>query len=352
MLFVSILINNPLMKNDNSINFMRILAAFAVVVIHVSSYYIKSNLAINNQSWVLGNIFNSFSRWSVPVFIMISGALLINEKSFQHTTLFYKKRIKRILIPLVFWSVIFTVFNKYITNFFSVKDIVARLFIGETYYHLWYLFLLVGLYAVTPVVSLVYANFSKRERIILIIAIFIAGAINSMWIRFFGQNQQFFAFKFLPYLGYFMIGKELFTSKLPFNKYSYLLGWFVSSVLIAIMTGLLKYLNFPVTTLFYDYLNPLVVVQSISLYVFIMKFMADKKLSERFKKALMLVNSLTFGIYIIHPIFIELLIKNKEHWLTSENSLFVIPTFTVVVFLLSGMVTYIFLKTPYLRKLV
>lgn len=288
----------------------------------------------------------------MPVFILISGALLINEKSFQNTTLFYKKRINRILIPLVFWSVIFTVFNKYITNFFSINDIVGRLFIGETYYHLWYLFLIVGLYAATPVVSLVYANFSKRERIILIIGIFIAGAINSMWIRYFGQSQQFFAFKFLPYLGYFMIGKELFTSKLPFNKYSYLAVWCLSSVLIATMTALLKYLNFNVTTLFYDYLNPLVVVQSISLFVFMIKLMAAKKLTENLKKTLMLVSGLTFGIYIIHPIFIELVIKNKEHWLTSENSLFVIPIFAAVVFLLSGLVTYIFLKTPYLRKLV
>jgi surface polysaccharide O-acyltransferase-like enzyme len=340
------------MRKNISIDSMRILAAFAVVVIHVSSYYINDVIVVNYQSWVFGTVFNSFSRWSVPMFILISGALLINKKSHQNVILFYKNRIKKILIPLVFWSVFFITFSMYITNFFSIKDIVARLFIGETYYHLWYLFLIVGIYAVTPVISLVYANFTQKERIVSIISIFIASAINSVWVRYFGQNQQFFFFKFLPFLGYFMVGKELFTSKLPFNKYIYLMWWFLSSILIATMTGLLKYINFNITTLFYDYLNPLVVIQSISLYIFMIKFTAEIKFTAQLKNTILLLSSLTFGIYIIHPIFIDLVIKNNENLLLHKNAFIVVPLFSIMVFFLSGIVTYIFLKIPFLRKLV
>ena len=136
------------MKNNISIDFMRIVAAFAVVVIHVSSYYLKNDFT--QYSWMFANFFNAFSRWSVPLFIMISGALLISDKSFQNVDLFFKKRLNRILLPLVFWSVIFTLFSIYVYDFFSIKDIFARLYIGEPYYHLWYLFLILGIYFVTP----------------------------------------------------------------------------------------------------------------------------------------------------------------------------------------------------------
>jgi surface polysaccharide O-acyltransferase-like enzyme len=339
------------MKKDTSIDLLRIFAAFAVVVIHVSAYYTRGDTTLSNSFWWLANTSNSFSRWSVPIFIMISGSLLINEKSFKNTNLFFKKRVQRLLIPIFFWSVFFIGFNKYITDFFSIKDVIGRLFIGEPYYHLWYLFLIVGIYCVTPVISLVYANFSKKDRIIIIICIFIAGAINSMWFKYFGQSNQFFAFKFLPYLGYFMVGKEISTSKISYNKYTYLLVWFFSSVLIAITTGLLRYIGFQVITFFYDYLNPLVIVQSISFYVFMKKMMSDKNLSEKFRNALTKLSILTLGIYIIHPIFIELGVKIIENNNSGINFI-LLPIFAVVVFFVSGFTTFVFTKIPFLRKLV
>jgi len=320
------------MKNNISIDFMRILAAFAVVVIHVSSYYFKTDIDIANSSWMFANFFNAFSRWSVPIFIMISGALLINDKSFQNVDLFFKKRMNRILLPLVFWSVFFTIFSIYVYDFFSIKDIIARLYIGEPYYHLWYLFLILGIYFVTPLISLVYKNFERKTRINLIIIIFIAGAISSAWSRFFGENIQFFAFKFVPYLGYFMIGKELTMLKFNFNKYLYIAAWFFISVTIALFTAFLKSKNVTVITFFYDYLNPLVVLQSISFYIFMMMYTSDKNFSTQFKGIVTKLSGFTFGIYIIHPIFIDLIVKKQESWLLNFSSIFAILFFYITYF--------------------
>jgi surface polysaccharide O-acyltransferase-like enzyme len=113
------------------------------------------------------------------------------------------------------------------------------------------------------------------------------------------------------------------------------------------MTGLLKYINFNITTLFYDYLNPLVVIQSISLYIFMIKFTAEIKFTAQLKNTILLLSSLTFGIYIIHPIFIDLVIKNNENLLLHKNAFIVVPLFSIMVFFLSGIVTYIFLKIPF-----
>lgn len=339
------------MKEDSSIDVLRIIAAFAVVVIHTTSVYINGNITAGNSLWWLANISNSFSRWSVPIFIMISGSLLINDNSFQNTNLFFKKRVQRILIPLIFWSIFFITFNKYITGYFSIKDTVARLFLGEPYYHLWYLYLITGIYFVTPIISLFYANFNQKDRVRIIISIFIGGAINSMWSKYFGQNDQFFVFKFLPYLGYFMLGKEICLTEIHYNKYLYAVIWFFSSVLIALMTALLRDLDFQ-TTYFYDYLNPLVIVQSISFYVFIKQIMVYSHLSKEFGRILALLSMLTFGIYIIHPVFIELVLKMVDYNDPQLNNMWYLPILTVVVFVVSGILTYILKKIPYLRGLV
>ncbi len=342
---------NSVMKNNNSIDLMRLFAAFAVVVIHVTSYYLKTDIQISKSSWMFANLLNAFSRWSVPIFIMISGTLLINEKSFLDANLFFKKRMRRILIPLVFWSIFFIMFNVYIYNFFSIKDLIGRLYIGEPYYHLWYLYLILGIYFVTPIVSLIHENFDFKYRLKIIVTIFIAGSINNIWLRHFGQNNLFFAFKFISYLGYFMIGKELSKLNFKFNKYFYLAIWFFISVTIALFTLFFRNQNLTVITYFYDYLNPLVIIQSISIFIFMIKFKLNTNFSTKFKVIITKLSGLTFGIYIIHPIFVDLLFKNQENLLLKNNIIFTIPFFTLLIFILSGIVVLIFSKTPLLRRL-
>ena len=84
---------------DNS----RLIATFAAVFLHVAAgVVVYSNPG--SQYWWAGNIYNSFVRWCVPVFVMVSGALLLNPNKMESMETFYKKRLSRILIPLLFWA--------------------------------------------------------------------------------------------------------------------------------------------------------------------------------------------------------------------------------------------------------
>ncbi|EET2553968.1 acyltransferase family protein, partial [Escherichia coli] len=98
---------------------LRVFAIFMVVVIHVTAGYVT--FADTNPSfygstlWWSANILDSFSRWSVPVFVMLSGYFLINGT--DSTISFYKKRMTRILIPVLAWTMIYitwTIFKSYI----------------------------------------------------------------------------------------------------------------------------------------------------------------------------------------------------------------------------------------------
>ena len=72
------------MKRLVYMDWLRVLATIAVVTIHVSAGYVSVLDANNASRWMAGNLFESISRASVPIFVMISGALLLKgQKIFQ-----------------------------------------------------------------------------------------------------------------------------------------------------------------------------------------------------------------------------------------------------------------------------
>ncbi|MDQ6971139.1 MAG: acyltransferase family protein, partial [Mariprofundaceae bacterium] len=80
---------------DNS----RVLAVFAVILVHVSDGFV-SHYPMGSEYWWIGNIYDSAVRWCVPVFVMISGALLLDPAKHENLNTFYRKRFSRICIPI------------------------------------------------------------------------------------------------------------------------------------------------------------------------------------------------------------------------------------------------------------
>ncbi|MEO0868581.1 MAG: acyltransferase family protein, partial [Cyanobacteria bacterium J06642_11] len=79
---------------DNS----RVVSILAVILLHVTVIVMVSN-DIGSTYWWFGNIYNSSVRWCVPVFVMISGALLLSTDKREDAATFYKKRVARLFLP-------------------------------------------------------------------------------------------------------------------------------------------------------------------------------------------------------------------------------------------------------------
>ena len=97
--------------NDSRIyyfDYLRIICSFLVILIHVSSqYYYRFD--INSYEFKIAYYYNGFSRFSVPNFFMISGALFLNKDlSFK---IIFNKYIKRIFIHILLWSIIYAFIN-------------------------------------------------------------------------------------------------------------------------------------------------------------------------------------------------------------------------------------------------
>lgn len=321
-------------KNIN-IEYLRVLAAFAVIVIHVSGVYVLNIVDHHDYSWWVGNFYDAFSRWAVPAFVMISGALLLNERQ-ESFLQFYSKRYYRLAFPLVFWSVFF-IFIRLATNkTFHLADVAGSVLNGTPFAHLWYLYMLVGLYAITPFLRCILRVCNDLSLLSLIIILFVLAVIN----LFFGSEVSIFVFKFLPYLGYFLIGFYINNSEYRFSN-----RWLVSLFLISGLSlvgfaGCDYSINGkPSWIVLYDYLSPMVIVMAVAVFLMIHNgFFGFASLIKYSKN--------TFGIYLIHPVFLIAARKVNLTW-SPAFAVFAIPVAAVVIFLLSDLIVRIMMKTKF-----
>ncbi len=92
------------------LNDMRFLAAIAIIVVHISQPYFNQESTEYPPSWWIANLYLSASMWGVPVFVMISGALLLSpEREYPSLSDFYKRRLNRLFLPIFFWTLVYLV---------------------------------------------------------------------------------------------------------------------------------------------------------------------------------------------------------------------------------------------------
>ena len=125
------------MNRIMNLDYLRIFSALAVIILHTSAQNWYS-IPTNTLSWQIFNLFDSIVRWSVPVFIMISGALFLNKK--KEIKEIYSKYILRLATSFIFWGIIYgIVFN------YGKKTI----FVGA--YHMWFIPTIIGIYMCLPI---------------------------------------------------------------------------------------------------------------------------------------------------------------------------------------------------------
>ena len=144
---------------------IRITALFMIVMVHVSAYMVIFYPDTSDLAFKVGNVLNGLSRAGTPLYLMLSGALLLNENHSFQASKFYKKSLLRICLLLLFWLLFYASWRAFILPSLAGKPVDFRLFVSYLlkleglYPHLWYLFMLIGAYLAIPVLRL----FVKRE---------------------------------------------------------------------------------------------------------------------------------------------------------------------------------------------
>ncbi|MGL5351150.1 MAG: acyltransferase [Cetobacterium sp.] len=322
------------MQRNNSLDTLRVFACFLVVLLHVSAGYVLKNINSYNIQFTIGNFYDSLSRISVPIFVMLSGAFILDNSKNKSFIYFYKKSFYKIIIPTFIWSLVYILYIRilnYKTIDFNYINLIKNWFYGRPYYHLWYMYMAIGLYAVAPVIVLIKDEVEERDffKAALIILLF-----NMVTSRY---STLFWLIQFNSYIGYFMLGYAL-KSYYTKNKFDvrYSIGvWILSVLAIFIITEVyVKYNIFEKTLYFYNNLSPFVIIGSIFAFITFLNLDIKSKYFEYMSKY-------TFNIYLIHAgilTFIDIILAKFE---LSFNGIWYIPIMSIVIFKLSFIGAYI-----------
>lgn len=304
-------------QRESNYDLLRIICAITVIMAHVSHFY-KS--AITDPGFfgqqytehiVVILLYNILPRFSVPCFVMISGAFLLSDDRNSDYTFFYKKHIKKIGVPTIIFSLLYFLYSEalsfyqILTNGGGFPDIMTPLinFLkGMPFYHMWYLYTLIGIYALVPVLlnvkkSIGDDNFFKLSILLLIVSS-ISGWTSSFIL-------EWSISKSICYIGYLMIGYQLRTYGMK-NKNN-LSG--ILLILLGIFTEfILTYIQYRhtlagLTEMDEKYsivgnFNPIVVIASLLIFAGFSKLNINYNLTK--------ISSVTLYIYLFHAGILDL----------------------------------------------
>ena len=316
---------------------VRFIAMFTVVCCHCTDpFNFYPGTAPNiGEIKLWGAIYGSVLRPCVPLFVMITGALLLPVRGDAST--FYKKRIPRVFYPFLIWSVLYNLFPwitgllglnpQIILDFFPYagEEVMQQSFSVSLEYilmipfnfsilavHMWYIYLLIGLYLYLPVFSAWLEKASERAKLMFLLAwgvtlllpYYYQFVSNYLWgtcsWNSFGMLYAFAGFNGYLLLGHYLKNLEWSLKKtLAIGIPMFAVGYAVTFLGFRHITALPEYTD-EMLELFFTYCSLNVVMMTIPVFMLAKKVKVN---SERMKKALANLTVCGFGIYMIHYFF-------------------------------------------------
>lgn len=327
---------------SRGIDTARIGACFMVVLLHVAAIEFHEF----DERWWASNFYDSFTRACVPVFLMITGVLLLNRQ--EKLPVFFRKRYMRVLPPLVFWSLFYLAW--YTLNGESYGGLLGGLKTilgGPIAFHLWYLYAIVGIYLFVPFLRHIWQSSSRPERH-LYLSLWIAVSAWPIVDRLLGSDidvlNTYELGAFFGLLGYLFLGAYVHdTFRRHMHKPAY---WWLNLVLFIAFSGvtLLATWLFSLRQgqpdpLFYDYLSPFVIAAAVCVFNLLYGLGAKAhKYALLPAQSWTVVNHLaasTLGIYCVHIVVIDVVRRYTGLMDGDGSAWWVIPTIAVMVFLVA-----------------
>ena len=328
-------------EREYTFDVLRVISMIMVIVIHVSNVYTRSFNFIDTNSYLVSLVFNTISRVSVPIFFMISGALLL-DRNFDFKK--YKNRILKIILLIVVWDLLYLIWE-YL--FLGVKyDKLYKLIIEPYRAHLWFLYNIVILYATQPILKYILDKANNIIKMILFVIWLLLSTI-SMYNIFIAN-----IFTIFSNIGFFILGKYMYDY-LQNNKQNNKKYTLIMVLLVIISYSISIYLNFTASlkfnmfyNLFFAYRTPFIILSSFIIFKIVYIYCHNKK-----PKDIILISSdLSLGVYLIHGMFLDVTTKYVDY--KNIIPIIGIPSFTLFILVLSLISVVILRKIKYINKVI
>lgn len=330
------------------IEFLRVLAAFFVVANHVfSPMFFFPTIS---KSWFVCITLFFMSKFAVPVFLMISGSLLLTKND----------SISKYLNRVIRWSVLIVIFTVFYHVYYSYDEIggvvtfLQRIFGGSTVSH-WYMFMYLGILVMLPLLQKLAQVLEKEHLQIFLIVSLGLGGIFPM-ISAFSEitvSNEFLDVIFSPYLGMFFCGYYI-DNYVEITKKRAIICGCLYILLIAIQvigTTLLYYEDNQNYLLLDNRIFITITSSAICVYIVIKYIFENITLAPLLNKMIVSYGGLTLGIFLISDMFINFFYPYLAVYLGSVNIFVLLFLYTIWIFICSSIAAYIFKKIPGLKAL-
>lgn len=342
------------------VNLIRAVAIVMVILVHSTFFPYRFTGAeittLDITNWISTDAFAAVGYLlGLPIFVMLSGALLLDTtKAEEPMGVFYKKRFSRIGKPLIVWFTAYLIWDFGVRGMpLTVTNFTQKMLDGP-YYHLWYLYLLVGLYAITPMLRVLIKNMSQRM-FSLLLAIWFVSTITPAFIYNFtdyGLNPVMFIVA--GWVGYYLLGAYLLKTRIP-RRIAYL-GIAASLLIAFIGAWVITATTGPANSGFFtNYQSFSIIIGAISAFSLLTAINQNK--IERHTKTNRLINWLgnnTLPIYLLHPIILDILINAILYFSIPiiDNKLIYTPVLTLTTLTITALIVYAIKKIPHASKVI
>ncbi len=335
---------------------VRSLAIILVVIGHISRHF-----SYDFYSWLFCSGIFSLTRIGVPLFFTVSGSLLLTRKYEVKT--FLEKRFKRVFLPFIFWIIVYIIVGMLVWHYAPTLTYFMDTAFGVQEYSspFWFIWSLIGVYLLIPVISsFIRDEGMKGARYLIIITIILSILYTIGFFDYPHMKYNFrVIFNFFPVLGYFIIGSYIHNNEFKYSdKKMFAIGCLLFIVGIAghfakiYLKGLGGYELAPI-----DYFDIFVIAETIGLFIAFKyasvewikkgaRMIRERKIGE----VIVLFSSCSFGIYFSHYILMQyIMYRGFLSSIVKTNAYFWVPASSVIIIGLSWLLIWTMSQIPLIK---
>jgi surface polysaccharide O-acyltransferase-like enzyme len=347
------------------IDLIRTVAMVGVILLHAAGRFTVTSQEMGQMNpsqitcWGVVDTYQSLAApLGVPLFLMLTGALLLQPGKTDSLSVFFKKRWARIGLPSLFWFAAYFAWDFLVQGIPFTAGAIMQGILNGPYTQMWYMYVLVGLYLLTPILRIFMAH-ADQTMIKYFVFLWVMGvAILPIFdlLSPFQLNSNVFAMT--GYVGFFVLGAYLSTVDMQRSKLSIfiILGIALTAIgtyiLAATIGGTEMYF-------FQQYFSPTVILVAVMMFTLLFSVqppsVQEDSNPSKAHKLIQLISQNTLGIFFIHVMIIESIQLGYFGFTLNQNTLnpiIEVPLLTAIVLFASLAIILLLKKIPHLEKLV